>query len=588
MVEQLNPSRWKGIDLKVKTAAIATGMNILLTGIKFLLYFFSGSMAILAEAWHSFSDIATSFLVFIAVRRSSLVEKKYADTEGTKDSKAGPQQFPSTMELLTSLAIGVLLTIVAGTLLRKCIQAEPRPIENSLVSGLLFLVFSLGSYFIYHFETRIGKKEGSLGLISDGMHARADMTSSLLTGFSLVVYSMGLNLDRLVGGLIAIFILSFALETIVNIALVYFRKESDYLLRYRSFKIIALLVDRGGMQKAPSIIHSFLETKFGRTKIMRVTYRAILYLPLIVVLIGYLSTAIFKVGICEQAIIERFGKPLSVNKPVGPGLHLKLPWPLDRVWKVKVTYIEALNIGNITDRQTRALIWTRKHGTEEPFLSGDNNFFYPYIVLHYRIKDIFKYLYKNKDTKVLVNEVAHRVATVLFAHEAFYNIAATHRRRLELEMLKRLQEDLDDLESGIELLAVNLKDIHPPISIADSFERVIAGYQEKQRIINDALGYQNKVLPESRGKAVRELETARSYSIDRKKRTEGDAARFRLSLPRYSLEKEITMSRIYLQTVQEILRGKTKVVVEPGAGEPELWMDFESFFPMDWKGGQNK
>jgi len=588
VVEQLNPSRWKEIDIKVKTAAIATGMNILLTGMKFLLYFFSGSMAILAEAWHSFSDIATSFLVFIAVRRSSLVEKKYADTEGTKESKARPQQLPSTMELFSSLAIGVLLTIVAGTLLRKCIQAEPRPIENTLVSGLLFLAFSLGSYLIYRFETRIGRKEGSLGLVSDGMHARADMTSSLLTGFSLVVYSMGLNLDRLVAGLIALFILSFALETIVNVGLVYFRREADYFFRYRSFKIIALLVDRGGVQKVNSIIHSFLETKFGRTKIMRVTYRGILYLPFMVVLIGYLSTAIFKVGIREQAIIERFGRPLSVREPVGPGLHLKLPWPLDKVKKVKTTYIEGLNIGNITDRQTRALIWTRKHGTEEPFLSGDNNFFYPYIVLHYRIKDIFHYLYKNTDAKVLVNEVAHRIATILFAHEAFYNIAATHRRVLEMEIFKRLQETLDELESGVELLSVNLKDIHPPISIADSFERVIAGYQEKQRIINDALGYHNKVLPESRGKSVRELEAARGYIVERTKRTEGNATRFRLSLPRYSQEKQITMSRIYLQTVQEVLREKTKVIVEPGAGVPELWMDFESFFPMDWKGGKNK
>lgn len=588
MADQFNPGVWRGIDIKVKTAAVATGMNILLTGIKFLLYFFSGSMAILAEAWHSFSDIATSSLVLIAVRRSSLKARELKDTGSTDVSKDSPQQISSTMELLTSLGIGLLLTIVALTLIGKFIKAEPQPIGNALVSGLLFLAFSLGSYFIYRIETQIGKKEGSLGLVSDGMHARADMTSSLLTGFSLILYSMGLNLDRLVAGLIALFILSFALETMVNVALVYFRRESDYLFRYRSFKIIALLIDKRALQKVTETIHSFLEKKFGRTKIMGVTYKAILCLPFILVLIGYLSTAIFMVGIREQAIIERFGKPLSIKEPVGPGLHLKLPWPLDRVQKVKTTYIEGLNIGNITDKGTRALIWTKKHGTEEPFLSGDNNFFYPYIVLHFRIKDIFQYLYKNTDTEMLVNEVAHRIATVLFAQEEFYNIAATHRRRLELEILKRLQEALDELESGVELLSVNLKDIHPPISIADSFERVIAGYQEKQRIINDALGYQNKVLPESRGKAVRELETAKSYIIDRKKRAEGSATRFRLSLPRYSQEKQITMSRIYLQTIQEILREKKKMVVEPGSGVPELWMDFESFFPMDWKGGQNK
>ncbi|MBW1839815.1 MAG: protease modulator HflK [Deltaproteobacteria bacterium] len=271
-------------------------------------------------------------------------------------------------------------------------------------------------------------------------------------------------------------------------------------------------------------------------------------------LIAYLSTAIFEVGVREQAIIERFGRPLSLKEPVQSGLHLKLPWPFDRIQKVKVTTIKELNIGNITDRQTSALIWTRKHGTEEPFLSGDNNFFYPYIVLHYRIKNIFNYLYENTDPETLLNEIAHRIVTIIFAKEEFYNIAATSRKGLEKEIYTRLQEEMDTLESGIELLAVSLKDIHPPISIADSFERVIAGHQEKQRIINDALGYKNKALPESRGRAVKELEAAKSYIIEREKKAEGNATRFKLSLPKDNREKQITMSRIYLQTMQEILR----------------------------------
>lgn len=582
----MNLRGWKELDLKVKTAAAAMALNTMLTAIKFLLYLFSGSMAILAETWHSFSDIATSLLVFIAIRRSSVKARELEVKGSIDDAKNHPQQFSSKMELLISCSIGLLLIVVAVSLISKCIQSETLPIENALASGLIFLVFSIGSFFIYRLETRIGKKEGSIGLVSDGMHARADMTASLLTGFSLIVYSMGLNLDRWVAGLIALFILSFALETMINVALVYFRKESEHLFRYRSFQIIALLFDKDSMEKTTSTIKTFLEKKLGHTKIRKVTYKAIIYLPVIALLIVYLSTAIFKVELREQAVIERFGKPLSLKEPVSPGLHLKLPWPLDRVQKVKTAYIEELNIGNITDKQTRALIWTRKHGTEEPFLSGDNNFFYPYIVLHYRTKDIFQYLYKNTDAKVLLNEVAHRVATVLFANEAFYNIAVTHRKRLELEMLEKLQENLDELKSGIELLAVNLKDIHPPISIADSFERVIAGYQEKQRIINNALGYQNKVLPESRGKAVREQEAAESYIIDRKKKAEGNAARFSLSLPRYKQEKQITMSRIYLKTLQEILRDKTKIVIEPGSGEPEIWMDFESFFPKDGKGGK--
>jgi len=334
MTEQPNNhGRLKGPDLKVKTAVAATVMNILLTGIKFLLYFFSGSMAILAEAWHSFADIATSCLVFVAVRQSSLKARNNAE-ESLDGFEADSQKSLSGIEMLISLGIGILLTILAGFLLKKCIYSESLPIRNPVVSGILFLVFSLGSYFIYRFETQIGEKEGSIGLVSDGLHARADMTASLLVGFSLILYAMGLNFDRWVAGVIALFIFSFAMETIVNVALIYFRRESDFLFQHRFSKITALLIDRASIQKATSMLKAVFENKFGRTKIMRMTYTTILYLPFILVLVIYLSTSIFKVGAREQAVIERLGRPLSLKKPVEPGLHLKLPWPLDCVRKV--------------------------------------------------------------------------------------------------------------------------------------------------------------------------------------------------------------------------------------------------------------
>jgi len=142
-------------------------------------------------------------------------------------------------------------------------------------------------------------------------------------------------------------------------------------------------------------------------------------------------------------------------------------------------------------------------------------------------------------------------------------------------MEKRLQQDLDKMKSGVELLSVNFKYVHPPTSIVYSFEEVTAAYQDKQRIINNALEYQNKILPESRGKAAQIVETAKSYITDRQEKAQGDATRFILSLPTSSREKQLTMSRIYLQTIPEILREKTKILIDPKSGEPDVWIDFE-------------
>jgi len=589
MTEQKKNQSRKSYDIKNRTAIAALGMNTLLTAVKFLLFFFSGSMAILAEAWHSFTDIVTSFLVLIAVRhsdRNSSTKQKNGEIEN--DPCPASPYAAGRMELAVSFCIGLILLLVSVFLVKKCITSEIIQIRNPLISGFIFLLFSLGSYFVYKLEVKVGKSEGSIGLVADGMHARADMTSSLLTGFSLILYTLGLNFDRWVAGLIAFFILSFALETMVNTGMVFFHRKSDGLFRYRSFAWIAFFFDRIALQKVAKAIQVFLASRFGDSRKTRLFFKTVLLMPLIFIITAYFSTAFYTVGIREKAVVERFGIPLNLREPMGPGLHLKLPWPMDRVEKAKVAFIHELSIGNVTDKKATALLWTRLHGTEEAFLSGDNNLFYPYIVLHYRIKNVAAYLYENIDPVKLLNEVGHRAATYLFVKEKFYDIAAVHRKRLEQELLKGIQENLDKMKSGIEILSVNFKDIHPPIAVADSFEKVIAGHQEKQKIINAARGYKNRILPKSRGEAAETFETARSYIVERTQQAEGSAARFIMALPGSKKEKQLTKSRLYLQTMQTALKEKTKIIVDPKSGTPEVWIGFKKFSVMDYEGGVQK
>ena len=557
------------MNIQTKAAAISTGLNIFLTLAKFAIYYFSGSLAILAEAWHSLSDIITSFLIFISVRHSSL-----------KDKTAGPQKF----ELFTSFCIGLVLSSVAIGLIITFFQSEAQPIEHSLKAGILFIVLSFCSYFVYRFETYVGKESKSVGLISDGMHARADMTAALITGIALILYSIGLDIDRWVGGVIAFFILSFAMETFFNVGMAYYKKDADYQLTYKSAKIIGLAFERNTLGRLKNLIYSFLKNRMGDTRPMHIVYHFVLALPFLICLTAYLSTTLFVVDIRDQAFIERLGRVTNKIEPIGPGLHLKLPWPIDRIKRVKTTYIETINIGN-TVTSGVPLIWTEQHGSEEPFLSGDDNFFYPYIVIHYKIKDVFQYLYKINNTTQVVRDMGHQVATLLFAQEEFYDIAVVKRKELEIKMHQTLQDKLDQMQCGINLITVIFKDIHPPISVAASFEAVIAGYQKKQTIINMSLEYQNQILPKSRGKALKEIEKANAYIFDRREKAEGDAARFQMSLPAKNEEK-VTRMRLYLQTLQTVLKEKPKYLIDPKASEPEIWMDFESFNNNQWTEAQ--
>ena len=182
---------------KERTAGISILANVVLTILKFIAFSFTGSIAVLAEAWHSFSDITTSIMVFISVREKPLplLRKKHKEENNF-----------FRIEYVISFLIGLLLFFVSVGLMFKAITRRADIIENPVIVGIFFIIFAISSYFIYHFETSVGKKENSVGLIADGMHSKADMLNSLLIGFSLIIYRMGFNIDIIVAFIIALFI----------------------------------------------------------------------------------------------------------------------------------------------------------------------------------------------------------------------------------------------------------------------------------------------------------------------------------------------------------------------------------------------
>ena len=277
----------------------------------------------------------------------------------------------------------------------------------------------------------------------------------------------------------------------------------------------------------------------------------------------------------QQAIIERLGRVVNKGSPISPGLHIKLPWPFDSAIKIDSRLIREINVGNITDEGSYALIWTKEHGTEEAFLSADNSFFYPYVVLHYRIKDIFAYRYHNEDPQRLLDNIAHDVMAKIFAGKEFYEIVTLYRKQLVDELVQRLQSKLDKMSSGLEIVSVNLKDIHPPIFIADSFEEVIVAYQEKEMIINQAYAYQFESLPQARSEAEKQAKEAESYVFDKIKKAEGEGKRFSLQLMAYDHSPSLLNQWMYYDCLRQALQESRKIIIDPNCGVPELWMNFQ-------------
>ncbi|MCU0610925.1 MAG: FtsH protease activity modulator HflK [Candidatus Eisenbacteria bacterium] len=578
------------MDIKVRTGLLSTGLNLLLALLKFGMFAITGSLAILAEAWHSVSDVGTSLLVLLSVSTHPAEQRRVTDRppiegvqfEGETSEAKTPTWRDSvrgflrqtSLEHYVAFGIGLLLVAVAIGVVQKVAVLPKTGIQRPMLSGIVFFVFAIGSYFVYRFETSVGTREGSVGLISDGMHSKADMIGALLTGVAMLLYALGVDVDRPVAVLISLFVLSFGLETLIATATARVRGDPHTVAHMRLAPLVGSALRRENLRRAAG----WLESVTGWQVVNRIrTGRRLAVAvrgPLIVLaVIAYLSTALYTVGPSEQAILVRLGRPLHDGHPVLSGLHMKLPWPIDRPVKIDTYRIRHVNLGNTTDEATFALLWTQAHGTEEPFLSGDNSFFFPYVVLHYRISDAYHYLMRHAQPEELLDSIAHSVISRLLASREFEAIVGEERGLLESQIRQMTQSEMDSLHTGVEVVGVYFRDIHPPIFIADAFEQVIAARQEKERMINEAHGYQNQVIPERRGEAVRSVEQASAYATERVARAHGDAERFLARRVGDSAARRVTLKRLYLDALAEVLAAVNLVLVDPKARTPTLLLD---------------
>lgn len=574
------------MDTREKTAGLATTLNVILTVVKFALYSMTGSLAILAEAWHSFSDIATSALTFVAVRRTAATEKQdqAASTENDGESTSAEQDQPAdgpqskqslpSAEQASSLVIAIIILIAGLTLISKVAWYQPVMLVNPLIAGVAFLIFAVGSYLIHRLELDVGHQTGSTALIADGMHARADMIASLLTGASLILYHLGFNIDRLIAALIAVLILSVAVETIVNLLAGYARGETRYVPRYRSHEILANVLSLKWLVQAVSGFADHAGIPGVVSRSITRARRLATPVAIVIALIAYGRTCFFTVGLGQEAIVEHLGK--STRRTVQPGLHIRWPWPIDRVLLIDKTAILTTRVGNETAPQAFALIWTLEHGTEVPFVAGDEGLFFPYIVVHWRIKNTFDVVLRQQDAPALLDAITHQALSELCAKREFYDIACGYRKQLPEDLRSIVQSRLDNLESGLEIVGINMSDVHPPVSIADSFEEVVvAQYQEIQQLYNEALGYRNQRLADAKGEAVRIKSQATVYKTDMVGKASGVAEGFTSRARALSSGRQVALERLYFDYVTDSLRDIPKVLIGPDAGRPDLWLGFK-------------
>ena len=219
----------------------------------------------------------------------------------------------------------------------------------------------------------------------------------------------------------------------------------------------------------------------------------------------------------------RFGKFIRKDPP---GLHFRLPYPIEEVRLPKVTRQNIIEIGVRTADGARGLPAARDERAESLMLTGDENIVDIDFVVFWRIKDAEKYLFNIQNPDTTVKEVAESAMREVVGQSKIQPILTQERQKTEQAVQKLMQKTLDSYGAGIRIDQVQLQKVDPPAEVIDAFRDVQAARADMERLQNEAYGYANKVVPEARGEAERILQAAEGYKQKVVNEATGQTSRF--------------------------------------------------------------
>ena len=276
-----------------------------------------------------------------------------------------------------------------------------------------------------------------------------------------------------------------------------------------------------------------------------------------IAIVIWLLLGLYSVGPDEVGVVQRFGE---YNRVVGSGLNYHLPFPIETVKTPKVTEVKRIEIGfrTVGKNQYRTI------EQESLMLTGDENIVDAELIVQYKIKDPIDYLFNFIGPELTLREASEASLRTVIGRHNIDEALTSGKLMIQEETKELLQIILDKYETGVIVVAVQLQDVSPPKQVIDAFKDVASAKEDKNRMINEAEGYRNDVIPKARGEAQAMIRQAEGFRESRIKRAEGDVAKFKAIVKEYIKAKDVTKERLYLEAMEEILPGIDKYIVPNG------------------------
>lgn len=296
-----------------------------------------------------------------------------------------------------------------------------------------------------------------------------------------------------------------------------------------------------------------------------VTFRNLPRIILVVIaglLLLYLASGIYVVQANEVGLLRRFG---ALQKgTVKPGIHYRLPWPVEQVDRVKIREVKRIEVGFWPESE----VWIGE-GLIPYCITGDKNIIHNQFVIQYRITDPASYRFRSGDPERLFSGLANAMVLKVLAQRGVDPILTTGKREVELATRQALQAAIEKAGLGISIVSVETKIVEPPRMVIDAFKDIINAREEKSTAIHEAEDYHNRVLPKAKAEARKLIEEAEAYRFQRVAAAKGESERFLNLYARYRTAPEATRLRLFLNLVEEVLpKVKLYVLATDDKGRP--------------------
>ena len=273
------------------------------------------------------------------------------------------------------------------------------------------------------------------------------------------------------------------------------------------------------------------------------------------VVLLWLASGFYQVQPNEEGVVLRFGAYADTTTP---GLHYHLPYPIENVRKVNITQERSINLG-VQEQNVSANTFTESH-----MLTGDENIVDINLTIVWRIENAKDYVFNMQNPDQTVRVAAQSVLREIVGQSKMMPIISGDRGKVEDDTKEELQKVLDEYGAGIRIVRVKLQKADPPKQVVDAFNEVQRAKADMERFKNEAEAYRNEIVPKSRGEAAQRLQNAEAYRQTVVNKAQGEADRFISVYKAYKNGRDVTVKRLYLEAMEQVLSGADKVIIDSG------------------------